>query len=396
MRSTADPLAETAMAVLQGGELKVLHVDPETSFGGGERQVAGLIRHLAHRGHENVLAASPGAPLAAIVPAADARRRPLAIRNDVDLVAAWRLRRLVAQESPHIVHFHTSRALAMSPWLRGYADRCVVTRRMDYSLRRGWWTDRLYNRSVAAAVAISEEVRRKLLAAGVRAERLHVIHSGVEPAAGLPGASGRAAARARFAVGDELALGIVAALETRKGHDVLWHAIARLRGDGVRLRCLVCGDGSQRSALEALARHLGIIDVVGLLGEQRQVADVLAALDVFVLPSRYEGLGVAILEAMAMALPVVATAVGGIPETVADGRTGLLVPPEDPAALAAAIAALDRDRALAQRMGEAGRRRVIAEFSMEAMASRYERLYEAVSRQRASPARDGDRERARQ
>ena len=108
--------------------MKILHVDPETSFGGGERQVAGLIRHLARRGHESVLAAAAGSPLAANVPAADARLRPLAIRNDLDLAAAWHLKRLVAAESPHIVHFHTSRAHAMSPWLRRYAPRAVVTR----------------------------------------------------------------------------------------------------------------------------------------------------------------------------------------------------------------------------------------------------------------------------
>ena len=216
----------------------------------------------------------------------------------------------------------------------------------------------------------------------MEAPRPHcVIHSAVEPPVGLPGAAGRAAARARFGVGGELAIGIVAAHETRKGHDVLLHALARLRRDGIAMCCLVCGDGSRRAQLESLAQGLGIADAVRFLGEQRQVADVLAALDVFVLPSRHEGLGVAILEAMAMALPVVASDVGGIPEIVDAGRTGVLVPPEDAAALASAIAALDRDRALAYQMGAAGRARVLAEFSMEVMADRYERLYEWVSGQ---------------
>ena len=361
--------------------MKILHVDPETSFGGGERQVAGLIRQLAERGHESILAAPAASRLAAIVPAADARLRPLAIRRGIDLAAALRLRRLVAVESPHIVHFHTSRAHAMSPWLRRYAGRAIATRRMDYPLRAGPWTNLLYNRSVAAVVAISEEVRRRLLAAGVRAERVRVIHSAVEPPAGLPGSAGRAVARQRFGIDDALAIGVVAALERRKGHDVLFRALARLaEPGGLRFRCLVCGDGSERAALERLARELGIAGCVGFLGEQRQVADVLAALDVFVMPSRHEGLGVAILEAMAMALPVVASAVGGIPEAVAAGRTGLLVPAEDPDALAAAICALGRDRERARRLGSAGRDRVLAEFSMEAMTSRYERLYDEVSR----------------
>jgi glycosyltransferase involved in cell wall biosynthesis len=361
--------------------LKILHVDPEVSFGGGERQVSGLIRHLAERGHENILAAPAASRLAAIVPAAHARLRPLVIRSDVDLVGALRLRRLVAVESPHIVHLHTSRAHAMSPWLRRNAGRAIATRRMDYPLRAGPWTNLLYNRAVAAVVAISEEVRRRLLAAGVRAERVRVIHSAVEPPAGLPGDAGRAAARRRFGLDDALAIGVVAALERRKGHDVLFRALARLAaGGGLRVRCLVCGDGSERAALERLARELRIAGSVVFLGEQRQVVDVLAALDVFVQPSRHEGLGVAILEAMAMALPVVASAVGGIPEAVTAGRTGILVPPEDPTALAEAILALGRDRANARRLGSAGRDRVLAEFSMAAMTSRYERLYDDVSR----------------
>jgi glycosyltransferase involved in cell wall biosynthesis len=366
---------------VEAPRLKILHVDPEIHFGGGERQVAGLVRHLAQHGHECVLAAPATSRLAAVVPAADARLRPLSIRSDIDLAAALRLRRLVTAESPHVVHLHTSRAHAMSPWLRHYASRAIVTRRMDYPLRAGPWTSLLFNRSVAAVIAISEEVRRRLLAAGVHPERIRVIHSAVEPPAALPGSAGRAMARERFGIGDELVIGIVAALERRKGHDVLFRALGRLaQQSGRRVHCLVCGAGSDRGALEKLARELGISASVAFLGERRQVADVLAALDVFVLPSRHEGLGVAILEAMAMGLPVVASAVGGIPETVVAGRTGLLVPPEDPDALATAISTLALDPERSRRMGSAGRDRVLSEFSMEAMASRYERLYVEVSR----------------
>lgn len=364
--------------MLHRRRLKILHVDPEAGFGGGERQVAGLIRHLARRGHENVLAAAASSRLAAMVPAADARLRPLSIRNDLDVLAALRLRRLVAVESPHVLHFHTSRAHAMSPWLRRYAPRAIATRRMDYAPRRGAWTDLLYNRSVAAVVAISDEVRRRLVDAGVRGERIAVIRSGVEPPPGLPGPAGRAAARARFDIGEELAIGIVAALERRKGHDVLLRALAALDAETSPWRCLVCGGGSQREALVRLAADLGVTAGVCFLGEQPQVTDVLAALDVFVMPSRHEGLGVALLEAMAMALPVVASAVGGIPEAVEPGRTGLLVPSDDPVALAAALGELGRDRQRALRMGAAGRERVLAEFSMEALTDRYERLYDEV------------------
>ena len=354
-------------------------MDPERSFGGGERQVLGLVRHLARRGHENVLAAPEGSAIVRLLPPGDARGVPLAVRNDVDLFAAFRLAHLVARERPDVVHLHTSRALALTLWLPRLAAPAVVTRRMDYPVRRGLRTRLLYGRRVAAVAAISEEVRRQLEAGGVAPERIRVIPSGVEVPDGLPGPAGREAARRRFGAGPETVIAVVAALETRKGHDVLLHALARAGARGLAFTALLCGDGSQRAALEEEAGRLGLSSHVRFLGEQRQVADVLAAADLFVLPSRKEGLGVAILEAMALGLPVVASAVGGIPESVEDGGTGLLVPPEDVDALAAAIARLARDPGLARRMGERGRERARVRFAMSAMADGYERLYGEVT-----------------
>ncbi len=360
--------------------MKILHVDPETAFGGGERQVLGLLRHLAARGHENVLAAAPGSRLAELLPAGDARLAPLAIRNDLDLLAALRLRGLVARERPAVVHFHTGRAHALSPWARRRDVAALVTRRMDYAVRKGLRTELLFHRAVDAVVAISEGVRRALLAGGVRPERVRVIRSAVEPPAGLPGPAGRSAARARFGVAEEAAVvGVIAVLERRKGHDVLLHALADLRARRPELVCLVCGAGSERAALEALSKSLGLTGVVRFLGERRQVADVLAALDVLVLPSRHEGLGVAALEGMSMALPLVASAVGGIPEAVEDGRTGLLVPPEEPSALGRALEALLADPERARAMGARGRERVLSEFPIGVMAERYERLYRELA-----------------
>ncbi len=360
--------------------MKILHIDSERSFGGGERQVLGLVRHLARRGHENLLAASPDSALSRMVPGSDARLIPLAIRNHVDLLAALRLARIVARESPHLIHYHTSRSHALAPWLRRHAPRSLVTRRMDYPIRRGWWSSLLYNRSVAGVAAISEDVRRKLIAGGVRAERIRVIRSAVEPPAGLPGEAGREAARRRFGANGEPVIAVVAALERRKGQDILLHALAEISRRGRRFQCLLCGGGSERSALERLAAELGVAASVRFLGEQRQVADVLAAADLFVLPSRHEGLGVAILEAMAMGLPVVATAVGGIPEAVEHDRTGLLVPPEDGSALAAAIDDLLGHRDRACELGARGRERVLERFTMERMAGEYQRFYEEISR----------------
>ncbi|MEA2625468.1 MAG: hypothetical protein QOD06_1513 [Candidatus Binatota bacterium] len=372
--------------------MKILHVDPETEFGGGERQVLGLVRHLARRGHENLLAAAPGAEIVRRLPAADARLVPIGIRNGVDVVAALRLRAAVARERPEMVHFHTSRAHAMAPWLAGAVERSVVTRRMDYPLRHGLRSHLLYNLAVDGVAAISHGVRDQLVAGGVIAGRIRVIESGVEPPGELPGPSGRRAARERFGADGQVVIAVVAALVRRKAHDVLLHALAELRERDVSVLCLVCGDGEERGALESLARSLDLGDHVRFLGRRSQVADVLAAADVFVLPSRHEGLGVAILEAMAMALPVVASRVGGIPEAVVHEETGILVPPEDAASLAAALAELSASAELRGRMGTLGRERVLARFTMERMAERYETLYRELRRGEVGPVDRGPAE----
>ena len=166
-------------------------------------------------------------------------------------------------------------------------------------------------------------------------------------------------------------------LVRRKGVDVLLEALAKL-APHEPARLWVAGDGPERAALEAAAVRLGIADRVHFLGPRDDVADWLEACDVFVLPSRAEGLGVAALEAMARGRPVVASAVGGLAETVVHERTGWLVPPEDPDALAAGLEALLADPALAQRLGAAGARRVADAFGAETMVSSYEALYREI------------------
>jgi glycosyltransferase involved in cell wall biosynthesis len=366
--------------------LKILHVDPEVRFAGGERQVEGLIRHLAALGHENLLAAPPAGALASRIDPRHARIVPLAIRNDLDVLAALRLGRMIRRERPDVVHHHTARAHKTSLWLPREAPRSIVTRRMDYPIRPGRLSDVLYGRRVAAVVAISAEVRRMLVAAGVAEERIRSIPSGVDPPERPAGDEERRAAReALGADAEQIVVSILAALERRKGHDVLLRALA---GDAVppRVVCRIAGEGRERESLEGLARELGLAARVRFLGERRDVGEILAASDVAVLPSRAEGLGVAILEAMAHALPVVASRVGGIPEAVLEGETGLLVPPEDPDALGAALARLAGDAALRRRMGAAGRARVLAGFTLRRSAERYEALYREIARLPRTPA----------
>jgi glycosyltransferase involved in cell wall biosynthesis len=170
----------------------------------------------------------------------------------------------------------------------------------------------------------------------------------------------------------------VARLNIIKDQPTLLRA-ARLVADALPgFRLDIVGDGPERAALLALRNELQLQEHVAFLGERADVPELLAAADVFVLPSVGEGLSMTLLEAMASSLPVVCTDVGGNPEVVAAGETGLLVPPQQPAALAAALLALLRDPARARRLGAAGRHRVEVEFDVRRVVASYEALYRAL------------------
>ena len=345
--------------------MRVLHVDPERAWGGGEVQVLALVSVLAARGHASTVAAHPEGPLALAAAAAGARIIPLGIANHFDVRAALVLRRLAPGFD--VVHFHTARAHALAPLSRGRGARLVVTRRMDYVPAGGPYVRFLYNRAVDAVIAISEGVRTALIRVGVRAERIRVVPSGIDARALAAPPAARAAVRREWGLGDdEVAVVALGALEVRKGHAVLLAAAAGLASAAPRLRYVFCGEGRQAKALAGAAAALD--GAARLVGFRRDVAACLAAADIVALPSLQEGLGVAALEAMAAGRPVVASRVGGLAEAVVHEETGLLVPPGDPTALAAALARLARDPDLRARLGAAGHARVLARYTAARMA----------------------------
>lgn len=204
-----------------------------------------------------------------------------------------------------------------------------------------------------------------------------VVHCGVDPGVFAP-----RRARAR---GGTFTILCVARLLEVKGHPYLLQSCARLKAQGVRFRCLLVGDGPDRAEIEAQVRELGLEDCVELLGAQPQhvVSDLMATSDVVVLTSRTtsrgqkEGIPVVLMEAMATGLPVVASELGAIPELVDHQRTGLLVPERDVVAIADALGTLCEDPAYAERLGEAGRRKVLDEFDLRKNAATLHRLLTA-------------------
>ncbi len=341
------------------------------------------MRHLAGAGHRQVVAADPRGRLVEESRALGVTAVPLAIRNHADVRAGLKLAGLIARNHHDIVHFHSARAHAMSAFLGRVPAVRIVTRRMDYAPRGGWYARRLYNRSVDAVVAISEGVRQVLERSGVEPARIRVVPSGVDPSRVAVAAATRDAERVRLGVdADTLLVAVVAALETRKGHAVLFEALARLPDLAVRVVC--AGGGSEGAALASRRDALGLAARVRFLGEVAEVAELLAAADLVVVPSLHEGLGVAALEAMAAGKPVVASRVGGLAEVVEDGVSGLLVPPGDAGALAAAMRRIAADRPAARALGRAGQERVAARYTMRAMAEGTLAVYRDVLRARGA------------
>ncbi|MGE0681853.1 MAG: glycosyltransferase [Candidatus Binatia bacterium] len=356
--------------------LKILHVDPERAWGGGEAQVSSLTTHLLRSGHHSVVAADPLGVLSLRLREAGLPVVPLRIRNHLDLRAAFHLRWLVQRGQYDIVHFHTARAHALSPWLHGLKGKRLVTRRMDYPLRTGAMTRFLYLHCVDMVVAISQGVYAALTEGNVPPSRIRLIPSGVDTMRFAPDPLARERLRSRYSIDTRNPLVVsVGALVERKGHDFLLTAARFLKEKGYHLHYLICGKGPLHKTLVDQVQTLGIVQEVQLIGFCPNVPEFLAAADFFVHVPHYEGLGVAIIEALAAGLPIIASRVGGIPELIEEGKTGLLVPPQDAESLSRSLLHLLENPSFARQLGKAGQMFARKHLDARTMAQANEALY---------------------
>jgi sugar transferase (PEP-CTERM/EpsH1 system associated) len=314
--------------------------------------------------------------LAPEVPLYELTRRP---GNDLRLVL--QLAGVLRRARPDVLHTHSwatlceglvAARLAGVPVVVHGEHGTLETRPRNRRIQRWAWQrcDRVLSVSSRLAERMSAEM-------GFPLERITTIRNGVD----LPLFASADRGRGRRALGldpAQLVIGTVGRLVPVKGHETLLHALAQLRDRGRSYQAVIVGDGILRAQLESRVRELGLGGAVHLAGHREQVADALAAMDLFVLPSISEGLSNTILEAMAAGLPVVATRVGGADELVSHGRTGLLVPSGDVDALARALDDVARCADTRAAMGAEGRRLAEREFSLEGMVANYERLYHAV------------------
>ena len=357
-----------------------LHIDTARTWRGGQNQVLLTVLGLRARGHRTVLVAHPGGELARRASEGHDLIR-LAPAHEVDFAAAFRLARVLRDLAPEVIHAHDPHAVSMASMaLSTLPERrrpaLIIARRVDFHLKRNAFSRWKY-KQVDAAICSSNAIRAMVIEDGIPEESAFTVCEGVQvdriqalPAADLhkelwlaPGAP---------------TIGNIAALVPHKGQRYLVDAAAVVVRAIPDAHFLIFGEGELRQALTRQIKHLGLEHRVSLVGFRPDILALLKGLDVFVMSSITEGLGTSILDAMAASKPVVATTAGGIPEAVADGVTGLLVPPHRADALADAMLRLLRDEALRRRMGEAGLARVRALFSVDRMIDGTLAVYERV------------------
>jgi glycosyltransferase involved in cell wall biosynthesis len=238
---------------------------------------------------------------------------------------------------------------------------------------------RFLSRFTDLSLAVSQGVKGYLVKEiGLQPDQIRVVPNGVDIAA-IDAARPGAEVRRELGLSEGApVIGLVGRLDHwGKGHKELFEAMAGLK-ERFPIHALIIGGGRRRKEVRALAASLGLADIVHFLGHRRDVPDLLHAMDIFILPSYSEGVSLALLEAMAAGLPVIASAVGGNPEVVTDGETGLLIPPRDAEALAEAMERLLADPAWAKEMGENARKQVEADYSLDHLGRKINEIYEEL------------------
>jgi len=365
---------------------RVVHFTDSALYGGAERAILTLMAGTDRSQWDLLLAHHPAADIEPLVAGADALDVPRweLPRMDPGFPGLRRLPGYVAglrRLRPDIVHLHLSWPLACQYALVGAflarVPAVVATSQLyvDVQLsRRVLVQQRVYTRAVDRYVAVSRDVKEHLVEGlGWPAAKIDVVHNSVDVDAFTRPRS--PSLRAELAGEPELAVVLVPArLEAQKGQRDLLHAAVQVPG----VRLVFAGDGPDRDELEALARELDVADRATFLGHRRDIAELMAACDLVVLPSWYEGLPLSLLEAMAADVPVVATRIGGVDELVRDGVDGLLVEPRAPAALAAAITRLLDSPDLARTLAQSARCRVRERFSATELSRRVTEIYDEV------------------
>ena len=358
----------------------IVHTEWSDGFGGQEHRILLECREMMRRGHRVRIACRPEAELFPKAQEAEIPVTPVPFRSAADLSSIRSLFSLFRREGVHVVNTHSGKDswVAMVAAKAAGVPLLIRTRHISVPIRRHAFN--LIYRWTDGYVTTGEMIREHLLGEGIPAGRVVSIPTGVDPERFSPSVDG-SGIRSEFGVArDSFLVSMIGVLRSWKRHDLFLEAVRLLREQGIRVRALVAGEGPQRDKIAAMIRDLGLSDAVSMAGYRVDVPEILAASDALVLSSdRFEGVPQAILQALAMERPVVASPIGGIPEVVHPETTGILCPTGDASAFAGALARLAGDPALGERLGKAGRALVLGRYTVAAMCERTESFYSGIA-----------------
>lgn len=402
-RQTGLPGGAPAAAAMTGAgvstEVKILHLDTGREWRGGQKQVLFLTQGLEERGVVSVVATPQDSPLATRLRTLDLPMIPLPPGSPFTPKSVKMLQAVLADRHWHILHAHTAHAhtmgfisLRLPPRRSFHRPAVIVSRRVDFVPSRDPLTRLKFTTQGQTFICVSDAIAGVLRTYGVPSQHIRTVHSGVpipgEPLPFEPLPFDHAPRRQeqerrdlRREIGmaeDAFVIGNIAQLVGHKGHRYLLDAMPTIAAAVPNARLLIFGAGELEGDLKRQSERLGLSTRVTFAGFRPDATRYLSAMDIFAISSVEEGLGTSILDAEAAGLAVVGTRAGGIPETIVDGQTGLLVEPQDADALATAIIELASDPARRAAMGRAGREWVKERFSSAQMVESTLAIYREV------------------
>ena len=373
----------------------ILHTESSVGWGGQEIRILTEAVSLRGRGHRILVACHPQSQLARRAKKAGLEVFLLPFRRPIDPWLTWPIYRLVKRESVDLVNTHSS----VDSWTASVAARLVKvpvirTRHLGVPIKRDPFSRLVYTHLADRIITTGEAIRRLLIHdLKLDPSTLVSIPTGIDLDRFDPNKVERGAVRRELGLGEDAALvGIVAVLRSGKDHGIFLKAIPLVVKAVPSARFVIAGDGPQRRRIVELIAEMGLGRFTLMVGHREDIPELLAAFDVVVSTSKTEGIPQSLIQALAMERPVVATDVGGVPEVIRDGKSGLLVPPGDHEALASAIVRLLLEDETALGLGRQGRRLVEKEYSLGTMLDRLEVLYQGLldrPRTRAGTRSDG-------
>ncbi|MFQ3550218.1 MAG: glycosyltransferase family 4 protein [Armatimonadota bacterium] len=355
-------------------KLKTLHIDSEKGWGGGQVEVSALCKYLREQGHGVVICCKYQSALHNWAKSQDINTLTLPLTNISSLYSIYILLLFIKKWQPDVIHLHSSKATFIGS-LASYFSKnnvTITTRRMQYHISSNWLNLKIYNKLCDCVIAISNAVKESLLDSGVKEDIIRVIPSGCDYNK-FSSFQKDLSKRSEFSIDSDKLLLIAIGTAECKGNEYLIKAVSELKKEKYNIECIIIGNSNHLNNLKKLSYQLnaGII----FTGFRDDVPNLMAMSDVFVMPSLSEGLGISVLEAMAMGKPVIASETGGLKEIVIDGSTGYSIEPGNYKDIIAAVKKIIDNPDEAVKMTEEARKRVEEKYTFEAMTKSNEELY---------------------